>query len=64
MISKFVCNDVETQDRIWEIEKSWRNNLVFHGILYDDPNVDEPPHRTEEKVMHQSRTIRSISSIK
>ena len=39
------------QDRIWEIEKSWRNNLVFHGILYDDANIDEPAHRTEEKVM-------------
>lgn len=40
----------DIQDRIWEIEKSWRNNLVFHGIRYDDPNVEEDPNRTEEKV--------------
>ena len=24
---------------------------MFHGILYDDANIDEPAHRTEEKVM-------------
>lgn len=40
----------DIQDRIWEIEKSWRNNLIFHGIRYDDPNVEEDPNRTEEKV--------------
>jgi hypothetical protein len=30
--------------------QSWRNNLVFHGIRYDDPNVDEDPNRTVEKI--------------
>ena len=40
----------DIQDRIWEIEKSWRNNLLFHGIRYDDTNVEEDPNRTEEKV--------------
>ena len=24
---------------------------MFHGILYDDANIDEPAHRTEEKVI-------------
>ena len=40
----------DIQDRIWEMEKSWRNNLIFHGVRYDDPNVEEDPNRTEEKV--------------
>ena len=40
----------DIQDRIWEIEKSWRNNLMFHGIRYDDPSVEEDPNRTEEKI--------------
>ena len=40
----------DIQDRIWEIEKSWRNNLLFNGIRYDDSNVEEDPNRTEEKV--------------
>ena len=40
----------DIQDRIWEIEKSWRNNLIFHGIRYDDPSVEEDPNRTEEKI--------------
>ena len=40
----------DVQDRIWEMEKSWRNNLIFHGVRYDDPNVEEDPNRTEEKV--------------
>jgi len=40
----------DIQDRIWEIEKSWRNNLLFRGIRYDDPNTEEDPNRTGEEV--------------
>ena len=46
----------DIQDRIWEIEKSWRNNLLFHGIRYDDPNTEEDPNRTG-RVLSSSDTI-------
>ena len=55
----------DIQDRIWEIEKSWRNNLLFNGIRYDDSNVEEDPNRTEEKVrtvIRHSIYIRTVSS--
>ena len=36
---------------IWtDFFQSWRNNLIFHGVRYDDPNHEEDPNRTEEKV--------------
>ena len=55
----------DIQDRIWEIEKSWRNNLLFNGIRYDDSNVEEDPNRTEEKVrtvIRHNIYIRRVSS--
>ena len=55
----------DIQDRIWEIEKSWRNNLLFNGIRYDDSNVEEDPNRTEEKVrtvIRHNIYIRTVSS--
>ena len=45
----------DIQDRIWEIEKSWRNNLLFHGIRYDDPNTEEDPNRTGRVLSNSDR---------
>ena len=33
---------------------------MFHGILYDDANIDEPAHRTEEKVMCSNAAGRKL----
>ena len=38
----------EIQEKIWELDKSWRNNLVFYGIRSD--SVDEHPSVTEAKI--------------
>ena len=47
----------DIQDRIWEIEKSWRNNLLFHGIRYDDPNTEEDPNRTGRVLSKRDRNL-------
>lgn len=54
-------NDI--QDRLYEIDKSWKNNLVVYGIPCSD-NMDEDPLVTEDKVrdvlhkkLHISREI-------
>ena len=41
-------NDI--QDRLYEIDKSWRNNLIFYGIPTESNLEDEDPYATEEKV--------------
>jgi hypothetical protein len=47
-------NDI--QDRLYEIDKSWKNNLVVYGIPCSD-SMDEDPLVTEEKVC-----VNSLSS--
>ena len=42
-------NDI--QDRLYEIDKSWKNNLIFYGIPMETNNSDyEDPFTTEEKI--------------
>ena len=42
-------NDI--QDRLYEIDKSWKNNLIFYGIPMESNNTDyEDPYTTEEKI--------------
>ena len=42
-------NDI--QDRLYEIDKSWKNNLIFYGIPLESSSIeDEDPYVTEEKV--------------
>ena len=42
-------NDI--QDRLYEIDKSWKNNLIFYGIPMETNNSDyEDPYTTEEKI--------------
>ena len=38
----------EIQERLWDLDRSWRNNLVFYGIRSD--TLDEHPSVTESKV--------------
>ena len=40
-------NDI--QDRLYEIDKSWKNNLMIYGVPYSE-HEDEDPVITEEKV--------------
>ena len=40
-------NDI--QDRLYEIDKSWKNNLMFYGVPYAEAEEDDPV-LTEEKV--------------
>ena len=40
-------NDI--QDRLYEIDKSWKNNLMIYGVPYSE-NEEEDPVITEEKV--------------
>ena len=40
-------NDI--QDRLYEIDKSWKNNLMFYGVPYSETEEDDPV-LTEEKV--------------
>ena len=40
-------NDI--QDRLYEIDKSWKNNLMIYGVPYTDGEEDDPLI-TEEKV--------------
>ena len=39
------------QDRLYEIDKSWKNNVVLFGVPLDaDSDAEEDPIVTEEKV--------------
>ena len=38
-------------EKLWELDKSWKNNLVFYGIKMDS-GTDEHPSITEQKVSH------------
>ena len=44
-----------TQDRLYEIDKSWKNNVVLFGVPLDADSsnaaVEEDPMVTEEKVI-------------
>merc|ERR1719471_1682980 len=40
----------DMQDRLYEIDRSWRNSLVFNGIKTDGHGCYESPECTEGKV--------------
>ena len=39
----------DISEKLWELDKSWKNNLVFYGIKMDYGS-DEHPSITEQKV--------------
>ena len=41
-------NDI--QDRLYEIDKSWKNNLIFYGIPMETSGDYEDPYATEQKI--------------
>ena len=51
-------NDI--QDRLYEIDKSWKNNLIFYGIPIDSNQEDEDPYATEDKVGAQLKHNNTI----
>ena len=40
----------EILEKLWELDKSWQNNLVFYGIKSDNA-ADEHPSVTKEKIL-------------
>ena len=40
----------DINEKVWELDKSWKNNLVFYG-LRQDAGSDEHPSVTESKVI-------------
>ena len=50
-------NDI--QDRLYEIDKSWKNNLMIYGVPYSE-NEEEDPVITEEKVRLFSILVRYL----
>ena len=44
------CFVIYRQDRLYEMDRSWRNNLVFNGIKTDGHGCYESPECTEGKV--------------
>ena len=36
-------------EKLWELDKSWKNNLVFYGIK-SDPGTEEHPAALEAKI--------------
>ena len=38
------------QEKIWELDKSWQNNLIFYGVRSD--HIDEHPSVTESLIRH------------
>ena len=46
----------ELNEKIWELDKSWKNNLVFYGVR-EDTGVDEHPAITEQKVIFLSNFL-------
>ena len=41
-------------EKLWELDKSWKNNLVFYGIKMDS-GTDEHPSITEQKVSQKKK---------
>ena len=37
------------QDKLWELDKSWENNLVFYGVR-EEQNKEETSHLLESKI--------------
>ena len=43
-MNELVCVYDDLQDRLYEIDRSWQNNLVFQGIKPDPGGVHERYH--------------------
>ena len=48
----------DINEKVWELDKSWKNNLVFYGIKAD-PGAEEHPAVLESKVNSSKLTERS-----
>ena len=49
-MNELICVYDDLQDRLYEIDRSWQNNLVFHGIKPDPGGVTESMDCLENKI--------------
>ena len=59
-MNELVCVYDDLQDRLYEIDRSWQNNLVFHGIKPDAGGVYESTDCLEAKIKGVLRTNLNI----
>jgi len=59
-MNELVCVYDDLQDRLYEIDRSWQNNLVFHGIKPDAGGVHESMDCLESKIKGVLRTNLNI----
>ena len=59
-MNELVCVYDDLQDRLYEIDRSWQNNLVFHGIKPDPGGVHESMDCLESKIKGVLRTNLNI----
>ena len=59
-MNELVCVYDDLQDRLYEIDRSWQNNLVFHGIKPDAGGVYESTDCLESKIKGVLRTNLNI----
>ena len=50
----------DLQDKLYELDKSWENNLVFYGIN-NIKDEEERPHLLETKVREILRFVKAYS---
>ncbi|XP_023325234.1 uncharacterized protein LOC111698964 isoform X2 [Eurytemora carolleeae] len=50
----------EVEDKLWEMDRSWENNLVFYGVKEDQDKV-EPSSMVETKIRELIRTRLGIT---
>ena len=59
-MNELSCVYDDLQDRLYEIDRSWQNNLVFHGIKPDPGGVHESMDCLESKIKAVLRTNLNI----
>ena len=55
-MNELVCVYDDLQDRLYEIDRSWQNNLVFYGVKPDPGGVHESMDCLESKIKGVLRT--------
>ena len=59
-MNELVCVYDDLQDRLYEIDRSWQNNLVFYGVKPDPGGVHESMDCLESKIKGVLRTTLNI----
>ena len=59
-MNELVCVYDDLQDRLYEIDRSWQNNLVFYGVKHDPGGLHESMDCLESKIKGVLRTTLNI----